>query len=64
MVPYAYYSIQHGFYNGSLIIHPPDPTLSSAENFLRLLRPDQQYTELEAKTLDVAMVLHADHGGG
>ncbi len=64
LVPYAYYSIQHGFYNGSLIIHPPDPMLSSAENFLRLLRPNQQYTEIEAKTLDVAMVLHADHGGG
>ena len=48
----------------SLYIHVPDPKLSSAENFLRLLREDTHFTELEARTLDVAMVLHADHGGG
>ncbi len=48
----------------SLYIHVPDPNLSSAENFLRLLREDMHFTELEARTLDVAMVLHADHGGG
>ena len=48
----------------SLFIHVPLPELSTAENFLRLLREDRGYTELEARTLDVALVLHADHGGG
>lgn len=48
----------------SLYIHVPDPKLSTAENFLRLLREDMHFTELEARTLDVALVLHADHGGG
>lgn len=48
----------------SLFIHVPRPELSTAENFLRMLREDRSYTELEARTLDVALVLHADHGGG
>lgn len=48
----------------SLFIHVPRPELSTAENFLRMLREDRCYTELEARTLDVALVLHADHGGG
>ena len=48
----------------SLFIHVPKPELSTAENFLRMLREDRSYTELEARTLDVALVLHADHGGG
>ena len=48
----------------SLFIHPPKPELSTAENFLRMLREDCNYTELEARTLDVALVLHADNGGG
>ncbi len=48
----------------SLFIHVPQPELSTAENFLRLLREDRAYTKLEARTLDVALVLHADHGGG
>ena len=48
----------------SLFIHVPQPELSTAENFLRMLREDRCYTELEARTLDVALVLHADHGGG
>ena len=48
----------------SLFIHVPLPALSTAENFLRMLREDRSYTELEARTLDVALVLHADHGGG
>ncbi len=48
----------------SLFIHVPKPELSTAENFLRLLREDQCYTDLEARTLDVALVLHADNGGG
>ena len=48
----------------SLFIHVPQPELSTAENFLRMLREDRGYTELEARVLDVALVLHADHGGG
>ena len=48
----------------SLFIHVPQPELSTAENFLRMLREDRGYTKLEARVLDVALVLHADHGGG
>ena len=48
----------------SLFIHVPRPELSTAENFLLMLREDTHYTALEARTLDVALVLHADHGGG
>ena len=47
-----------------MYIHRPDPQLSTAENFLRMLRPDMQYTPLEARVLDVALLLHAEHGGG
>ncbi len=48
----------------SFYIHRPDPNLSTAENILRMLRPNMQYTELEAKVLDIALVLHMEHGGG
>ena len=48
----------------SLFIHAPLPELSTSENFLRMLREDRRYTALEARVLDVALVLHADHGGG
>lgn len=48
----------------SLIIHAPDPNLSTAENILHMLRPDSKYTHLEAKLLDMSLVLHAEHGGG
>ena len=48
----------------SLFIHVPRPELSTAENFLLMLREDLGYTDLEARVLDVALVLHADHGGG
>ncbi len=62
----AIYAYQAWRYNQgeSLFIHVPQPHLSTAENFLRMLREDRGYTELEARTLDVALVLHADHGGG
>lgn len=61
---YGYNSYQH-YHNGqSLFIHNPDEKLSTAENLLRLLRADTKYTELEAKFLDMALVLHAEHGGG
>lgn len=47
-----------------LYIYAPDPKLSTAENILMMLREDRKYTELEAKILDMALVLHMDHGGG
>ena len=61
---YGYQSYRHKFLDSSLIIHRPKPTLSTAENILRLLRTDAKYTDLEAKVLDICLVLHADHGGG
>ena len=61
---YGYQTAQH-YYNGkSLYIHSPQPELSAAQNFLHILRKDGSYTELEAKILDLALVLHMDHGGG
>ena len=61
---YAYQAYRHYHLDDSLVIRNPRPELSTAENILRLLRPDGQYTELEAKVLDVALVIHAEHGGG
>lgn len=61
---YAYQSYNHYECNDSLYIHRPDPKLSTAENILRMLRPDTQYTQLEAKVLDTALILHMEHGGG
>ncbi|MGN0551158.1 MAG: citrate/2-methylcitrate synthase [Acutalibacteraceae bacterium] len=61
------YSFQaYGYYhdNKSLIIHTPEPELSTAENILYMLRADSKFTKLEAKLLDMALVLHAEHGGG
>jgi citrate synthase len=61
---YAYHAYQHYHNDKSLVIRYPDPQLSTAENILRILRSDGQYTELEARVLDIALVLHAEHGGG
>ncbi|PWM70408.1 MAG: citrate synthase [Bacillota bacterium] len=61
---YAYQAHMHYNKNDSLIIHKPDPDLSIAENILRMMRQDGKFTELEAKVLDVALILHAEHGGG
>lgn len=61
---YGYHAHNHFDKEESMYIHRPDPQLSIAENFLRMLRPDMQYTELEARVLDVALLLHAEHGGG
>lgn len=61
---YGYQAYRHYHDGQSLFIHRPDPQLSTAENILRILRPDCKYTELEAKVLDIALILHADHGGG
>ena len=61
---YSYQAYRHAHVGGSLIIHEPRPELSTAENILHLLRPDSKYTPFEAKVLDLALVLHAEHGGG
>ena len=61
---YGYHSYNHYECGNSLVIHQPNPELSLAENILHLLRADQQYTQLEARILDLALVLHAEHGGG
>lgn len=61
---YGYQASRHYHYRDSLYIHIPKPELSTAENILHMLRPDSKYTELEAKILDLALVLHAEHGGG
>ncbi len=61
---YAYQSYSYYKNGESFFIHNPQSHLSTAENILYLLRPDSKYTKLEAKILDVALVLHAEHGGG
>lgn len=61
---YSYHSYSHYHQNKSLFIHHPNPRHSTAEVLLSLLREDGQFTDLEAKILDLAMVLHAEHGGG
>lgn len=61
---YGYHAYNHYHDGASLIIHPPKPELSTAEHILYLLRPDGEYTELEAKMLDLGLVLHMEHGGG
>ncbi|MBQ1186984.1 MAG: citrate synthase, partial [Clostridia bacterium] len=61
---YAYQAYIHFRKGKPLVIHNPNPALSTAENILLMLRPDNKYTELEAKILDLALVLHAEHGGG
>ncbi len=61
---YGYQSFQHYHKDKSLFIHLPKPELSTAENLLQLLREDGQFSKLEARILDLALVLHAEHGGG
>lgn len=61
---YGYHAYNHYECNESLYIHRPDPELGMAENILRMLRPDKSYTNLEAHVLDIALVLHMEHGGG
>ncbi|MBE6781422.1 MAG: citrate/2-methylcitrate synthase [Ruminococcaceae bacterium] len=64
MAIYAYQAYIHFRKGKPLVIHNPNPKLSTAENILSILRPDNKYTKLEAKILDLALVLHAEHGGG
>ncbi|MCD8019209.1 MAG: citrate/2-methylcitrate synthase [Clostridiales bacterium] len=61
---YGYQAYNHYVEGKSFYIHSPKPELSTAENILRMLRPDKKYTKLEARILDIALVLHMDHGGG
>jgi len=61
---YGYQAYAHYHGNKSLFIHSPNPALSTAENILHMLRPNSEYTKLEATLLDLAIVLHAEHGGG
>lgn len=61
---YAYQAKAHYHDGASLMLRNPDPTKSVAEDFLSLIREDGRYTRLEAETLDLALILHAEHGGG
>lgn len=63
-VAYSYQAKRHYYDKKSLLIHHPQPGLSTAENFLYMVRPDNSFTPLEAEILDLALVLHAEHGGG
>ena len=60
---YGYHAYNYYECGGSMYIHRPDPSLSTAENLLKMLRPDQKYTDLEAHVLDIALLLHMEHGG-
>ena len=64
MAVYSYYAYRHFHLDKTLVVRPPKKGLSTAESILYMLRKDGVYTELEAKVLDVALVLHAEHGGG
>lgn len=64
MAVYGYQAKSHYHLGNSLFIHRPRPDLSTAENILCLSRPDCKFTPLEASTLDIALILHAEHGGG
>lgn len=64
LIAYAYQAKQSTYNNQSLILHYPIGELSTAENILRMIRPTGEFTELEARLLDLCLVLHAEHGGG
>ncbi len=61
---YGYHAYNYYECGGSMYIHRPDPNLSTAENLLKCCAPDQKYTDLEAHVLDIALLLHMEHGGG
>jgi len=64
MAVYAFQAYVDQYLNDSLVIHRPNPELGTAENILHMLRRNTRYTALEARVLDLALVLHAEHGGG
>ncbi len=64
IIAYSYHSMRHFYQHKTLSIRHPNPTLSTAENFLLMMKGEGKYTQLEANILDLALILHADHGGG
>lgn len=64
IIAYSYQAMRHKLFGESLFVHPPHPDLCCGENFLQMLRPDMKYSQLEADILDLALILHAEHGGG
>lgn len=64
LAAYSYHSYNHYENDDSMYIHRPDPSLSTAENLLMMLRPDKKFAPIEAKVLDTALILHMEHGGG
>jgi len=64
IIAYSYHSLRHLYQNKTLSIRHPNPNLSTAENFLMMMKGEGKYTPLEADILDLALILHADHGGG
>ncbi len=64
IISYGYQAKAHYFERKSLFIHPPQPEIGTAENILYMIRRDNLYTKTEAETLDLCMVIHAEHGGG
>lgn len=64
MIAYGFQAKSHYYDNKSLIIHHPLPSLGTAENILHMIRPDNNYTRTEAEILDLALIIHAEHGGG
>jgi citrate synthase len=64
IIAYSYHSMRHFYQHKTLSIRHPNPALSTAENFLKMIKGEGKYTQLEADILDLALILHADHGGG
>ncbi len=64
IIAYAYAAKQHYYDNKSLVLHHTNPELSFAENFFYMIRSDHKYTPIEAQILDLALIIHAEHGGG
>lgn len=64
IIAYSYHSMMNAYYRKELVIRHPNPELSTAENFLYLIKGEGNYTKTEADILDLSLILHADHGGG
>jgi citrate synthase len=64
IIAYSYHTVRHAYLRKTLSIRHPNPKLSTAENFLLMLKGEEKYTKLEADILDLALILHAEHGGG
>jgi citrate synthase len=64
IIAYSYHAMRHAYQHKTLSIRHPDPKLSTAENFLLMLKGQDKYTQLEADILDLSLILHAEHGGG